>query len=253
MKDDTTSQVDWHERFCQQAAWTRELRTYLYKSAGLSGDSKVLEVGCGTGALLMEFSKPAIGTLHGLDLDASRLKQAHLNAPRAILTCADGHDLPFPSITFDITCCHYLLMWVRDPAAVLRQMARVTRPGGGVLVMAEPDYGGRIDHPKELACLGRWQAEALRRQGADPGIGSRLDALFLAAGIHLREAGRMSEGYQHPLTPREQAIEWAVLEADLAGTIPPNRLGGLKQLDDQAWRDGTRRLFIPTHFAWGRV
>jgi len=58
---------------------------------------------------------------------------------------------------------------------------RVTQPGGAILVCAEPDYGGRLDYP-DLP-IGRWQAEALRREGADPLLGRKLRALFRAGRV----------------------------------------------------------------------
>ncbi len=64
--------MNWHTRYLQQAAWTRDLRTYLFEQAGLKSARRVLEVGCGTGAILRELSAPA---LHGLDLEAGSLDE----------------------------------------------------------------------------------------------------------------------------------------------------------------------------------
>jgi ubiquinone/menaquinone biosynthesis C-methylase UbiE len=44
--------MNWHNRFLQQAGWTRDLRTYLFAQAGIERARRVLEVGCGTGAVL---------------------------------------------------------------------------------------------------------------------------------------------------------------------------------------------------------
>ena len=69
--------VDWHARFLQQASWTKDLRAYLFERAGLARARRVLEVGCGTGAILSDLKGEAI---HGLDLDPLRLVEAAANA-----------------------------------------------------------------------------------------------------------------------------------------------------------------------------
>jgi ubiquinone/menaquinone biosynthesis C-methylase UbiE len=163
--------MDWHKRFVQQAAWTSEIRLYLFERAGMQAAKRVLEVGCGTGAILSGLATQAV--MHGLDKDQARLSEARRHAPKANLACADALALPYASGIFDITFCHFLLLWVGDPFLALREMKRVTRPGGSILALAEPDYGARVDKPDELAVLGRWQTESLRRQGADPFIGIR--------------------------------------------------------------------------------
>jgi len=243
--------MDWHARFSQQADWTRELRAYAFDKVGLKRAGRILEIGCGTGALLAEL--PAQATVHGLDLEPARLVEARLHAPGAALICGNALSLSYPAGSFDITFCHFLLLWVHDPLQALREMRRVTRPEGFVLALAEPDYAGRVDQPKELRPLGRWQAESLRRQGADPNLGRRLASLFAGAGITVLETGSLRGRGMHPLRPGEWELEWAVLETDLAGYIPARKLQRMKKLDEEAWRRGERVLYVPTYYAWGRV
>ncbi|MBU0511703.1 MAG: methyltransferase domain-containing protein [Chloroflexi bacterium] len=254
---------DWHTRFMQQARWTRDLRAYLYPRAGLGNARRVLDVGCGTGAIPGELAEQ-VPLLHGLDIDRAHLRLAMGNAPGAILTLGDAHNLPYPDDIFDITLCHFALLWMNDPARVLREMARVTCPGGAVLALAEPDYGGRVDYPLELVQLGEWQTESLRRQGADPLMGRRLAGLFHGAGLQNVETGAL--GGQWIGTPDWEAweSEWAVLESDLDETCQvsghPFQSESLKKtwqllkaLDKSAWQSGQRVLFVPTFYAWGRV
>jgi ubiquinone/menaquinone biosynthesis C-methylase UbiE len=243
--------MDWHSRFLQQATWTRNLRAYLFAPAGLTRARRVLEVGCGTGAILSDLSTPAV--VHGLDLDPLRLVEARQHVPAAALVCGNALALPYPAQVFELTFCHFLLLWVGDPLLALLEMKRVTCPGGAILALAEPDYAARVDEPAALAPLGRWQVESLRRQGADPGLGSRLAALFRQAGIQPIETGTLEKQAKPLLTLAERDLEWALLEADLAGWIPAQEIRRLKALDEQAWRQGTRRLHVPTHFAWGKV
>jgi len=241
--------MDWHKRFVQQAAWTRDLRRYLFKSAGMRTARRVLEVGCGTGAILSDLATHA--AMHGLDKDLARLSEARQHALKATLACADALALPYASGIFDITFCHFLLLWVGDPILALREMKRVTRPGGSILALAEPDYGARVDKPDELAILGGWQTESLRRQGADPGIGIRLPELFRQAGIRSVETGRLHVDGKLLPGQVDRELERAVMEADLAGLVPAAEIQRLKRLDEAAWGRGERVLQVPTYWMLG--
>jgi SAM-dependent methyltransferase len=243
--------MEWHKRFVQQAAWTMDLRTYLFKRTKMEAARRVLEVGCGTGAILADLDTSA--DVHGLDLQPKRLLEARSNAPQAIFCCGDVLSLPYACGIFEITFCHFLLLWVPDPLQALREMKRVTRPGGSILALAEPDHEHRLDRPDELAVLGRWQVESLRRQGADPGLGGRLAELFRVAGIPLIETGSLQFEAGRPPAPGEQEMEWAVLEADLEGMVSSAQMQRLKRLDERAWRGGERVLYVPTYFAWGQL
>jgi ubiquinone/menaquinone biosynthesis C-methylase UbiE len=230
--------MNWHERYTQQARWTRALREYLFNKAGLTNARRVLEVGCGTGAVLSTITTPI--SLHGLDLAPAALAEAKNHAPGAFLVNADAMSLPYPNFTFDITFCHFLLLWVGNPLQAVREMARVTRPNGYVLALAEPDYSQRVDEPKSLAPLGRWQSDALRAQGADPSFGARLADTFARAGIEIVETGTIQRSEKE--APRgERENEWAVIEADLAASVPGEDLQKMKSLDEQARARGERR------------
>jgi SAM-dependent methyltransferase len=249
--------MDWHRRYLQQAKWTHDLRTYLFNKAGLNDSSRVhgtasrvLEVGCGTGAILSEFPDPI--SLHGLDIDAKALAQCRINAPRASLVQGNALQLPYSSKIFDIVYCHFLLLWVHDPLQALLEMRRVGKPGADVIAFAEPNYAARLDEPRELMSLGKRQSESLKKQGADPGLGAQLADLFFRAGIELNETGTIQNVENDP-SPEEWEAEWAVLESDLAGFVPRDDIQKMKRLDQQAWRRGERKLYVPTHFAWGQT
>ncbi len=249
--------ADWHTRFTRQAAWTRALRAYLFPRAGLANPKtrRVLEVGCGTGAILAELPE-SVTLAAGLDLDFAFLSLAQRSDSRARLTQGDALALPYADRVFDAALCHFLLLWVADPLQVLRGMARVTRPGGAVLALAEPDYGGRVDFPEELAALGAWQRESLRRQGADPLMGRRLAGLFHKAGLKNVETGVLGGQWSGVPDWEARESEWAVLESDLtqtSETVSISEVQKLKALDRSATERGERVLFVPTFYAWGRV
>ena len=242
--------MDWHARYLQQAAWTRNLRAYLFNKAGLKDARRVLEVGCGTGAILRELETPA--ALHGVDLDPAVLTQALVNARAASLTRGNGLSLPYSDSTFDIVYCHYFLLWVNDPLQAVLEMKRVTSRGGYVLALAEPDYSARVDKPEALRPLGEWQRDALIRQGANPSFGAQLAETFFQAGITLKETGTI-QGAENEPSVREREMEWAVIEADLAESVSSVEIQKMKQLDEDAWERGERVLYVPTYFAWGQV
>jgi ubiquinone/menaquinone biosynthesis C-methylase UbiE len=243
--------VDLHKRYLQQVGWTRELRNYLFGQAGLDKARNVLEVGCGTGAVSAGLTTPA--SIHGLDIDQTSLVGMRMHAPDVMPVCGDALALPYAGGAFDITFCHFLLLWVHDPLQALQEMKRVTRPGGAVLALAEPDHDARVDQPMELAPLGCWQTEALHRRGADTRLGRHLAEIFQRAGIEIIETGTLRSVDNLMKTPSEHDLEWEVSEADLAGLVPVDEFSRLKTIELKAWEKGERMLNVPTYFAWGRV
>jgi SAM-dependent methyltransferase len=247
------SPAEWHQRFKLQARWTQDLRQHLYPRAGLNRAARVLDVGCGTGALQGELQEHSRSQVHGVDLNPRFLVQAAQNSRSGQYVAGDAHALPYASASFDISLCHFLLLWVENPDAVLSEMRRVTRPGGALIALAEPDYGGRIDHPPELSQIGRLQADALRKQGAQPEMGRRLAGLFSNLGLYTVETGVLGAQWSGPPLPEELASEWAVIRSDLKDMLSIEQLDKLQEMETQALARRERVLFVPTFYAWGRV
>lgn len=91
---------------------------------------RVLEVGCGTGAMSPVFAGAELSV--GVDLHAEAL--AHVRGARAVV--ADALALPFGADSFDGAGCFDLLYHrgIPDVGAALREIARVVRPGGSLLI-----------------------------------------------------------------------------------------------------------------------
>ncbi|MEW6180126.1 MAG: class I SAM-dependent methyltransferase [Chloroflexota bacterium] len=243
--------MDWHQRFTQQARWTAQLRSYLTKKAGIHPHHRVLEVGCGSGAVLSDFKAHPFH--FGLDINFENLHLARPRIATAQLTCGDAHHLPYPDGSMDFTICHFLLMWVNGEEAV-KEMRRVTRRGGAVIAMAEPDYGGRIDFPPSLAAIGTYQTQSLRDQGADPYTGRKLRSWFRSAGLVEIETGVIGAQWQNKnIDLAEISLEWEVIRSDLQNYLPPEELQALETADVHSWQEGTRILFVPTFYAIGFV
>jgi ubiquinone/menaquinone biosynthesis C-methylase UbiE len=250
----TLSLSQWHNRYQHQAHWTQNLRHYIYERARVRTAKRVLDVGCGTGVLEKELENYTSSKVFGLDINLDHISLAKINAPITCYTLGDAYYLPYQAKSFDVTLCHFLLLWINNPIHALFEMVRVTNPGGVVIALAEPDYGGRIDYPLDLAQLGLWQKEALVRQGANPLIGRELRMLFNKADLGEVEVGLLGGQWENQSDADDFEIEWAVLHSDLNQNNDfIERENELKTRENSARNSLERILFVPTFYAWGRV
>lgn len=246
------SMDDWHNRFCQQACWTESLRAHFFSRKDLGRLRRILEVGCGTGAVSASVARelPSAKVI-GVDLNIRRLEFARSHAPASAFAAGDGKQLPFPPRAFDLVLCHYLLLWIPSPLLALREMARVVRPGGWVIALAEPDHTARIDFPPPLDELGRLQMEALRRQGADPALGRRLASLFADAGLSVEETGILGSQDIHSVRPDEDSeLEWRILKEDVGPAVTSSEWERFRKADSAARNRRERILFVPTFYCF---
>jgi ubiquinone/menaquinone biosynthesis C-methylase UbiE len=100
---------------------------------------KVLDVGCGDGAVLRDLLRYDANErdLHGLDLLPERIERARALLPEATIEAGDAQKLAFEDETFDLALGFTLLSSVMDPQArkaVAGEMRRVTKRGGVVLI-----------------------------------------------------------------------------------------------------------------------
>ena len=130
---------------------------------------RVLEVGCGAGHLLARL--PA-GRAVGLDLAESLLaRTARRLGPHAVLAQGDAGALPFATGAFDRVYCSEVLEHIVDPAAAVREIGRVVRPGG-VVVLSVPNEQLINRVKATLRRLGAWNL-VMRR--ADYAMPDRMD------------------------------------------------------------------------------
>ena len=241
--------ADWHAQFARQARWTQALRSQLYRRAGLLQAERVLDVGCGTGAITEELAQRTRGTATGLDINPECLAFARQQPGRARYEQGNALSLPYPAQHFDIVCCHFLLMWVGDPARAVREMARVLRRDGTVLICAEPDYGGRLDWP-DLP-IRQWQIDGLRRQGADPLIGRQLRGLLVQAGL-IAEVGLFPARWDADTGVEDSEAEWFWVRHDVGEAVGAATLDQAQNRARAAVAEGTRLVYVPTFYAIGR-
>jgi SAM-dependent methyltransferase len=244
----TTEQ--WHQQFLRQARWTEGIRSSLYRQAGLLRAEAVLDVGCGTGAITEEVAQRTRGCVTGLDLDSAMIDFAAERVEGIHWVVGDAHTLPFRANSYDVVLCSFLLMWTERPDTAVQEMARVAREGGVVLATTEPDYGGRIDYPEEVA-LGPLMEESVRRDGGHPRIGRRLRGMFTSAGLEVQD-GVIPSMWNSRQLQGEFDAEWDFISRTL------NNVAGeaeLRTYRDRAWRalqEGERLVFLPNFWALGR-
>ncbi|HIW90882.1 MAG TPA: demethylmenaquinone methyltransferase [Candidatus Corynebacterium avicola] len=113
--------------FGQDRLWRKRTRRRLDLGPG----DKVLDLAAGTAVSTVELSESGAWCV-ACDFSRGMLAAgAHRDVPKV---CGDGMNLPFPDDTFDAVTISFGLRNIVDPAAGLRELARVTRPGGKLTV-----------------------------------------------------------------------------------------------------------------------
>jgi SAM-dependent methyltransferase len=214
----------------------------------------VLDVGCGVGhwGQLLANVLPARARIHGVDRDplwvakaAARASAAGL-ADRFSYQPSTAEKLPFADASFDLVTCQTLLIHTPDPAAVIGEMVRVTRPGGLVLAVEPNNIAATLtfdslnfhDPVDEIISRVRFQLICERGKAAlgegNNSIGDLVPGFFSACGL-IDISVYLSDKTNTFLPPYDKPEQRALLEerADL--------------VDREFWnwnREDTRRYFL---------
>jgi SAM-dependent methyltransferase len=165
--------------------------------AGVDAGQRVLDVGCGPGALTAELIKRA-EEVHAVDPSERFVEALESRHPGVAVTRAAAEALPFEARRFDAALAQLVVHFMADPVAGIREMARVTREDGVVAACVWDHAGGG----GPLAAF--WEAA----RELDPGVhdesrlaGAReghLAELFRAAGVREIEEGVVYAEVEHP-------------------------------------------------------
>jgi SAM-dependent methyltransferase len=177
-----------HESVLRSHRWRTAENSAGYLLPHLTSGARLLDVGCGPGTITADLAG-AVAQVTALEVTADALDLARAEIARRAVTnvefaVGDVHALDFPDDTFDVVHAHQVLQHLGDPVAALREMRRVTRPGG-IVAVRDSDYAGFTWWP-ELPELDEWldlYERVARGNGGEPDAGRRLLAWAHAAGF----------------------------------------------------------------------
>jgi demethylmenaquinone methyltransferase/2-methoxy-6-polyprenyl-1,4-benzoquinol methylase len=115
--------------FGQDRLWRRATRQALALAPG----ERLLDLGAGTGVSTQELARSGARAV-GVDISLGMLGAGKASRPEVTLLAGDALALPFQDASFDAVTISFALRNVHDTGAALREMARVTRPGGRLVV-----------------------------------------------------------------------------------------------------------------------
>jgi SAM-dependent methyltransferase len=189
--------ADGYDRF--MGRYSVPLAPHFADLAAVDAGQRVLDVGCGPGALTAELVR-RLGpdAVSAVDPSEPFVAAAQARHPGVSVQRAAAEDLPFEDRAFDAALAQLVVHFMADPVMGLREMARVTRKDGVVAACVWDHAGGR----GPLGVF--WQAA----RELDPHIegeshlaGAReghLGQLFTAAGLHGIEESVLSVSVEHP-------------------------------------------------------
>jgi SAM-dependent methyltransferase len=222
------------------------LRARFLRFVPVRRGQRVLEVGCGSGVVLRDLA-PRVGprgSVVGVDVSRAILATARRlckTDPRITLRHAHGARLPFAAESFDTALAITVILHVADPLGVVREMARVTRPGGRV-GLQDQDFGMLgVTHP-DRGLTDRILDGVVHHLYEEPYSGRRLPGLLRDAGL---ERVRVLTDYFQDTTLEPWTKTF--LERRAASAV---RFGIVDAATAQKWLDGFTALVAEGGFVF---
>jgi ACS family D-galactonate transporter-like MFS transporter len=180
-----------HDRLIRQAAQIEPILERLFREAGIGPGQRVLDLGSGVGDVSMLAARlvgPS-GEVVGIERDASSIAVATRRVAEAgfrnvSFTQTDASQIASAK-PFDAAVGRFILMFLPDPAAVLRSLAALVRPGG-VLAFQEPSWLPFLGLASPLPLWSKVVSlihETFRRSGVNVEMGPDLHRVFQETGL----------------------------------------------------------------------
>ena len=172
----------------------------MLSAVGAVAGARLLDVCCGPGYVAGAAAGRGLAAV-GVDITPAMIDEARSRFPDAEFQVGDAENLDFPDASFDAALCQFALMFFEDRAKALKEMARVTRPGGRIAVAvwapleASPGYAHMVKLLERL--FGNTVADELRAPFT-LGDERTLRALFAEAGMPDAELRRVDGAARFP-------------------------------------------------------
>jgi SAM-dependent methyltransferase len=196
----------WYDRELADSAYGRSARRIVLKLLG-NGPGKLIDVGCGGGSHAIEFAERG-WCVTGVDVSEEQLRLARARGVDVVR--ADAAELPFVDDSFDAAVSMFTHTDVDDFAAIVREIARVLRPGGPFVYLGvHPCFVG--PHSRFVGAVGvpelhpgygqpRWYVDA---PGVSPeGLRAKVGAMHLPLAPFLQaflDAGFQLDRFEEPI------------------------------------------------------
>jgi ubiquinone/menaquinone biosynthesis C-methylase UbiE len=228
-------------------AGLRAAKQVLLDQLRLGQARSVLDVGCGTGADLIAIAErlPPGGRATGIDVSQTMIAEARRRASGSGLNisfdCGDAANLPYQDASFEASRTATVLQHVPNASQVIREMTRVTRPGGRVAALEFDQDSTMVDHPDRdtTRVILQTFADAM----ANGWIGRQLPRLF-------RQAGLTDLSVRPVVNLGEPAMFQAMVRSHVERLRADNVLTA-SQADD--WWHALQRQAADGHFLAGAV
>ena len=189
--------ADAYDRF--MGRYSAGLAAQMADLAGVRAGRRALDVGCGPGALTRELvARLGPEAVAAVDPSSSFVTAARERNPGVDVRVAAAEDLPFDDHEFDAALAQLVVHFMADPVAGLREMARVTRPGGAVAACVWDHAGGQ--GPLGVFWQAVHELDPAARDESDL-AGAReghLAELFAAAQLDAIEQSLIAVRVEHP-------------------------------------------------------
>jgi len=197
-----------YRRYLESKPWLNELYTSFLD---IKPGQKIVDIGCGPGDFTRQLARLSNqkATILGIDSNEKSIRAAITDTKKARLSrcvsykVGDVYKIPLEDGYADLTCCRTLLMHLTEPLKAVKEMARVTRTGGSVVVLEGGKMRAFYDpDDEEYSMLAErayeaWVNGIRKLEGKEFKIGEKLPGILQKAGLSEIKAEVQADAWLH--------------------------------------------------------